>query len=57
MTHWAIALYDRYVQLYGEPIEQPIRSNEVPPTMNDGTIPSTSSLRGGDECKTSPPPS
>jgi len=22
--HWAIALYERYVQLYGEPIEQPI---------------------------------
>jgi len=24
MTHWAIALYERYVQLYGDPIEQPI---------------------------------
>lgn len=24
MTHWAIALYERYVQLFGEPIEQPI---------------------------------
>jgi hypothetical protein len=24
MTHWAITLYERYVQLYGEPIEQPI---------------------------------
>jgi hypothetical protein len=24
--HWAITLYKRYVELYGEPIEQPIES-------------------------------
>ena len=22
--HWAVTLYERYVQLYGDPIEQPI---------------------------------
>jgi hypothetical protein len=22
--HWAITLYERYVQLYGDPIEQPM---------------------------------
>lgn len=22
--HWALTLYERYVQLYGEPIEQPM---------------------------------
>lgn len=32
-THWAITLYERYVQLYGEPIEQPIKSS-APDTMN-----------------------
>lgn len=52
MTHWALALYERYVQLYGEPIEQPIKSNEQPPLMNGA--PATSS-RGGD--RWSPPPS
>jgi hypothetical protein len=25
VTHWALTLYERYVQLYGEPIEQPMR--------------------------------
>ena len=25
MTHWALTLYERYVQLYGDPIEQPMR--------------------------------
>lgn len=24
--HWIITLYERYVQLFGEPIEQPITS-------------------------------
>ena len=23
--HWVITLYERYVQLYGDPIEQPIK--------------------------------
>jgi len=31
MTHWALALYERYVQLYGEPIEQPIHTNQPLP--------------------------
>lgn len=34
--HWAITLYERYVHLYGDPIEQPISANaphsdSVPP--------------------------
>jgi hypothetical protein len=28
MTHWAILLYERYVQLYGEPIDQPITAHD-----------------------------
>lgn len=27
-THWAITLYERYVQLYGEPIDQPITPSD-----------------------------
>ena len=26
--HWVRTLYERYVQLYGDPIEQPINTNE-----------------------------
>lgn len=26
--HWAIVLYERYVQLYGEPIDQPITAHD-----------------------------
>jgi hypothetical protein len=29
--HWAILLYERYVQLYGEPIEQPINAGNPEP--------------------------
>jgi len=28
--HWAITLYQRYVQLYGEPIEAPIPNDTTP---------------------------
>ena len=28
--HWVITLYERYVQLYGDPIEQPITPNSEP---------------------------
>ena len=27
-AHWVRTLYERYVQLYGDPIEQPITMNE-----------------------------
>ena len=30
--HWVITLYERYVQLYGDPIEQPLRP---PPQERD----------------------
>lgn len=36
MTHWAITLYERYVELYGDPIEQPIiasNSDSVPASL------------------------
>jgi hypothetical protein len=37
--HWALTLYERYVQLYGEPIEQPITPrdtmNKTPPATPD----------------------
>ena len=26
--HWVITLYERYVQLYGDPIEQPIKPKD-----------------------------
>lgn len=26
--HWVITLYERYVALYGDPIEQPITTNK-----------------------------
>ena len=35
MTHWAIALYERYVQLFGEPIEQPITSQSLASQAKD----------------------
>ena len=41
MTHWAIALYERYVQLYGEPIEQPITSATIAPNTPHDLIPPT----------------
>jgi hypothetical protein len=28
---WAITLYERYVELYGEPIEQPLPDEPVSP--------------------------
>jgi hypothetical protein len=28
--HWVITLYERYVQLYGDPIEQPIHAPGSP---------------------------
>jgi len=28
--HWVITLYERYVQLYGDPIEQPITMKPEP---------------------------
>lgn len=34
-NHWAITLYQRYVELYGDPIEQPL----TPKSMNDVTPP------------------
>lgn len=50
MTHWALALYERYVQLYGEPIEQPI--NATQPLPDDAT---TRSRPAGDpQAKGSP---
>jgi hypothetical protein len=38
--HWALTLYERYVQLYGEPIEQPMtpRRDE---SSNDHLPPNT----------------
>lgn len=38
MTHWAITLYERYVQLYGEPIEQPISAAIAP---NSDSLPAS----------------
>ena len=37
--HWAITLYRRYVELYGEPIEQPINPTNSD-THGDAAVPS-----------------
>jgi hypothetical protein len=28
--HWVITLYERYIELYGDPIEQPIKPRKPP---------------------------
>ena len=33
--HWVRTLYERYVRLYGDPIEQPISMNEKPADEDD----------------------
>lgn len=33
--HWVRTLYERYVQLYGDPIEQPINTNETQAEEHD----------------------
>ena len=33
--HWVRTLYERYVQLYGDPIEQPITMKEKPAGEDD----------------------
>jgi len=51
--YWALMLYERYVQLYGDPIEQPIRSEQP---LSDSTPLPPSSLRGGEAHARPPPP-
>ena len=41
--NWALTLYERYVQLYGEPIEQPM--NPRPDESSDQHLPPTTSLQ------------
>lgn len=41
-NHWAITLYERYVALYGEPIEQPITATK--PDSEPDLPPNTSPM-------------
>jgi len=35
--HWVRTLYERYVQLYGDPIEQPINTKKEDPERDHAT--------------------
>lgn len=38
---WAVVLYERYTQLYGEPIEKPISNDRNPEDVPAGSSPQT----------------
>lgn len=52
--HWVRTLYERYVQLYGDPIEQPITTKDHD---GDATMSRAEIAPEGDPGKDSPAPS